>query len=366
MHYVRPSSKSTNGYDDIVVYGECVVRCVGREGMACVGSNSEAKTLPTLSTISTVHTERGSSEGVSNAFTAAHLQDVQQRGTIESPFVLMARNMYSWIEWIIIENRAVTMCEKILAKQYTRLNKTTAKTLKAYMKLLENSVKDEITHVLKDKKIGVVFDCWTKGGFHFVCFLAVTAGRSKDDGHGVRSTFMLSFEAFESGNFGANAMIDILDNTLDQYQLDPSQLVFLVGDNASVNVALAKRVKVPLVGCASHRLHLAAEVHIDSQRDVVDERIGLMRLLRTAKRRTELRSLCMAPQLRNATRWSSTVAMITSYFDVEGHLDETDHELALHMPSTEEKIRLRQLHSDLMDFDSVGKKTSTSGWRHAR
>lgn len=43
------------------------------------------------------------------------------------------------------------------------------------------------------------------------------------------------------------------------YGKDMDDCLFIVGDNCSVNKRLAGLLKVPLVGCVSHRLNLAVE-----------------------------------------------------------------------------------------------------------
>lgn len=68
---------------------------------------------------------------------------------------------------------------------------------------------------------------------------------------------MLAYEAIKSDGFDPDAMIDILDHGLGLYQIDTSQLSFLIDDNAALNVSLTKTARIPLVGRASDRPHLA-------------------------------------------------------------------------------------------------------------
>ncbi|ETI49252.1 hypothetical protein F443_06848 [Phytophthora nicotianae P1569] len=104
-----------------------------------------------------------------------------------------------------------------------------------------------------------------------------------------REMYLLSFKPHKTRHFGADATIDLLDDLLDMYAIEASQLCFLVGDNASVNVSIGKKVNVPLVSCASHHLHLAAEKHLQPYTELFDKVLFAMKCLRTDKQRAVLR-----------------------------------------------------------------------------
>ncbi|ETK70905.1 hypothetical protein L917_17768, partial [Phytophthora nicotianae] len=55
---------------------------------------------------------------------------------------------------------------------------------------------------------------------------------------------LLSFKPLKTRNFGSDAIIDVFDDVLDEYDLLLNQLCFFVGDNASVNISVGKKVKV--------------------------------------------------------------------------------------------------------------------------
>ena len=61
----------------------------------------------------------------------------------------------------------------------------------------------------------------------------------------------------EESDLSANAQIDLFDSTLDLYGLSKESLVCMIGDNSSVNCAISRKWKIPLVGCALHRFNLA-------------------------------------------------------------------------------------------------------------
>ncbi|KAF4139215.1 hypothetical protein GN958_ATG03816 [Phytophthora infestans] len=44
-----------------------------------------------------------------------------------------SRTIYHWLDWIIMENRELSMCEKAKTRKYTRLSRVSVKTLKKNM-----------------------------------------------------------------------------------------------------------------------------------------------------------------------------------------------------------------------------------------
>ena len=59
-----------------------------------------------------------------------------------------AKNIYSWIEWIVEDNLPLTFCNRKLTNQNTNLKAITYSTLKKYMYLLAEEVKEIISEQL--------------------------------------------------------------------------------------------------------------------------------------------------------------------------------------------------------------------------
>jgi hypothetical protein len=51
--------------------------------------------------------------------------------------------------------------------------------------------------------------------------------------------------------------VQLFGSVLDVYNNTNAMVGFLVGDNCSTNRAIAEKMDIPLVGCASHRFNLA-------------------------------------------------------------------------------------------------------------
>eukprot|EP00644_Phytophthora_capsici_P017641 jgi/Phyca11/120718/e_gw1.42.264.1 len=69
----------------------------------------------------------------------------------------------------------------------------------------------------------------------------------------------------------ADAHIEMIDNVLGVYETNREMLRFVVGDNCPTNKAIATRIKVPLIGCASHRFNLAVCEYLTEYEDLVAE-----------------------------------------------------------------------------------------------
>ncbi|KAG3063193.1 hypothetical protein PC121_g12277 [Phytophthora cactorum] len=78
-----------------------------------------------------------------------------------------------------------------------------------------------------------------------------------------------------------------------------------------------------------------------------------MKFLRGTNQAAKLRQRTpLRPVTRQATRWSSTFAMVERYFKLKPFLDAVDDELAVYMPSPLEDKRLCGALDELKDFES--------------
>jgi hypothetical protein len=100
-------------------------------------------------------------------------------------------------------------------------------------------------------------------------------------------------------------------------------VICLIGDNWNVNKALAEKCKIPLVGCAAHRLNLAVEKYLEvgPTAALIQKVHELMTKARTSKIRGELRlSTPLVPKSKCTTRWTGTLEMVKRYFEMEAEL----------------------------------------------
>ncbi|KAG3111750.1 hypothetical protein PI124_g10585 [Phytophthora idaei] len=130
--------------------------------------------------------------------------------------------------------------------------------MEALTKAVETTIGEEMPN-----DFGLIIDGWTHGTEHY---LAVYGCYETTDDHMMAISRFLPF-------FG---------KSLDDCR-------FLVGDNCAVNKRLANLLRVPLIGCASHRLNLAMREYLEPYESSLEEVQRLMRKLRTVKQAAQLR-----------------------------------------------------------------------------
>ncbi|KAE8994887.1 hypothetical protein PR001_g20268 [Phytophthora rubi] len=161
---------------------------------------------------------------------------------------------------------------------------------------------------------------------------------------------------------GADALIELFDYVLDLHKIDVSQLVFVTCDHASVNTSFATKAKIPMLGCASHRLQLGVNRILEPHESLLAKVNAFMGPLNTVKNRAKLRKAGVAmPVMRNATRWSSTFLMMQSFLNIYEHIDRSDKRLVKALPTPYEIPDLEDLFENLADLESVSKKLQESG-----
>jgi hypothetical protein len=140
------------------------------------------------------------------------------------------------------------------------------------------------------------------------------------NGEEVQTHLLSCSPMFTVGDFSAHSHREYIEEVLGgSYDKSLSCIEFLSGDNCSTNKALAGLLGVPLVGCASHRLNLAAHdvFEIPENMELIDKVERVMSALRTLKNTSRLRACTDTKGLvalsRNQTRWSSTYRMLKRF-----------------------------------------------------
>ncbi|ETO63928.1 hypothetical protein F444_18438 [Phytophthora nicotianae P1976] len=170
-----------------------------------------------------------------------------------------------------------------------------------------------------------MFDGWTHASEHYVAWFAC------DEVNGVLVTPLLAMAPLinePDDNLSARSHYEFLATMLPRdYGVQIDQCRFVVGDNCSVNRSLAILMRVPLVGCASHRLNRAVQHYLLQHEE----------------------------DLAATTRWSSTFDMVKRYFELLEFLDVDDDDIMELLPSPASNKRLRALFKELKDVESVAK-----------
>ncbi|KAG6953717.1 hypothetical protein JG687_00012231 [Phytophthora cactorum] len=225
--------------------------------------------------------------------------------------------VFKWMEWIIVRNQALS------------------------------DVDDPLTRSLAAvQPFGVMFDGWTSGALHFV----VVYGLFAEDR--TLHQVLLALSPAEHGQ-GADAHIELIDAILDVYEKNSAMILFIVADDCATNQAIATRLGVPLVGCASHRFNLAVCRFLEAYQPLINQVQALCVQLRYPNNAAELaRHTKYKPLKANATRWSSTYIMLARYVKICDAIKMVSAvEELLPRPSTHRQIV--QLVNNLEALDSV-------------
>lgn len=208
---------------------------------------------------------------------------------------------YSWLEWIIFQKLPYSFCEKALTRKYTKLKSISTKTLKKYIFL----VVDEVTSILKKTLpdyFTLMFDGWTCDGtgVHYVAVYAIWS----DPGTGSVKRFLLACSPLlNEEDYSAASHIEYLESTLAWFDKTMDNVEAISGDNCSTNKLIATTLKIPLIGCASHRLNLAAQIVFEEFEVEIKKVNELMVELRTLKNRAKLRKHTnLQPEIKNQTQ----------------------------------------------------------------
>jgi hypothetical protein len=115
-------------------------------------------------------------------------------------------------------------------------------------------------------------------------------------------------------------------------------------------------LRVPLLGCASHKFNLAVRLWIDNEPQltaVILKVSNVMKKACTLKLAAKLRELTDYSAVKeNATRWSSTYQMVSRFLKIQQQLSCVSELLAI-FPSHVEMDHLSRTYETLKKFDEV-------------
>ena len=147
-------------------------------------------------------------------------------------------------------------------REYTTLGKTSRKTI---VKALETIWQEVVLRKLKERapaNFGILTDGWTgPDGLHYYGNYIAFEGKTPAE-----CEFRLLEVSIqqEEVSFAADPYIASLNDALERILNTSTKesALFFLSDHASVMQAIAANLKLPLIGCQSHRLELACkELH---------------------------------------------------------------------------------------------------------
>ena len=80
-----------------------------------------------------------------------------------------SKDIYKWIDWIVMDELELSFCEQERTRRYTSLNKTCTKTIKKYMFKLRLAVKQRVRDMVSECHcFALIYDGWTEDNTHFI------------------------------------------------------------------------------------------------------------------------------------------------------------------------------------------------------
>jgi len=268
-----------------------------------------------------------------------------------------SRDVYGWMDLTIGNFFPFTFVENNLVRQYCKLKAISRNTLLKYYGGVKLAVEEKLTEEMPPH-FGLLFDGWSDGsGSHYVAIFAEYTIQSPEGGSVTKRPLLSCGPLLDETSLNAQNHIDYFDDVLHTFDKSLREnVVYFVGDNCATNKAISRQTDIPLIGCASHRFQLAVKTFYSESEKLLDKIDKLMVKLRTVKHRGQLRAHTdVAPQRRNATRWTSTYTMLKSFFKLRQYIPHSA-DLVKYLPDQEEEQRLSSLYEDLKKFESCSKK----------
>ena len=197
------------------------------------------------------------------------------------------QNIYNWLEWIIMGHHPFSFCENEYTRKFaTGLQPISVDTLINYVDKTVEEVEKAIASALPEKFF-LVGDGWTSDSVHYFAIFACYF----DEATQKRKTPLLAVSPLQDEeSLTAATHYEFIIGTLGLYGKSLSCVLGLVADNENLNKALARVLKVPMVGCASHRLNLAVNMFMNNYEDLLDKIHATMLKMSSLKKSGALRS----------------------------------------------------------------------------
>ena len=288
------------------------------------------------------------------------LQTSSKQSAIAS-FVLRVnekeKDMYKWIEWVTMKNQLLSIVDDPLTREGMRYKPVTSKLLCQNILLLYKEMQESIRHKLPDK-FALIFDGWTEGNVRYIGVSVSFVTIVNSNEVVVRS--LLSMRPLLTGEINGMTATDHLHHlskVLQTYGKSDANIVCLIGDNCSVNKCMSRLLKLPLIGCGSHKFNLAVRKRISNQpqlEDIISKVASVMRKASTLKVSAQLRKLTSLHTVKeNDTRWSFTFNMVARFFEIQSELSSAVVDLIPLIPTLVECDLLAKGFVHLKHFNQI-------------
>lgn len=212
------------------------------------------------------------------------VQVASEKGSTITTFIsFKSNNIFCWMNWVVTKLKPFSFVEEEETREYSKLKPMCSETLIKYINLVCREVEQEISKRLP-KKFAIIFDGWSWNSYHLVGSFATYCDSKSQQVEYVLLGFTVmtlnhAVEHSEDGfsetepivmNFDAQSYYNLVTELLSFYDKSIEDVSVFIGDNCSVNKSLADLACKTLVGCASHRLHLAVCLFVEPFERLID------------------------------------------------------------------------------------------------
>ncbi|DBA01382.1 TPA: hypothetical protein N0F65_007279 [Lagenidium giganteum] len=128
-----------------------------------------------------------------------------------------AQQASSWIDWIVMDDLPLNICDKPRTRKNTNLKPIESATLFKYMNAQAQKVINVIKAQLAGQRLGLQLDGWTEVGTHYMAIIASKPAPK----------FISCFSSLEDeSDMGADSIIELLGDMFDLFAILASQLCF--------------------------------------------------------------------------------------------------------------------------------------------
>ena len=218
--------------------------------------------------------------------------DVKQP-TIEAFVSLKASQVYGWIDLMTLKDIPFSWSKPGETNKYLKLPTMDPRTIKNFMHKTGKEIESIVrTSVIRKKNGEVVplvmlFDMWDDGNGTkqlgvYLCY------PDKDFIHPVYYLLCCTPLIDETNSSGDN-QISTVEIALTSLNLSWADIMIIIADNTTVNPSIARKVKIPMIGCQSHVLNLAVREYVKQYQALLLKMNDLCKTFRSPKNRGRLR-----------------------------------------------------------------------------
>lgn len=290
-----------------------------------------------------------------NEITKIPLDERENEDLALKKYSFKAEGIYYYLNFILQQNAPISIVEKQHFRDLTHYPVTTRKYITSVLECLEQIIQEKITQTIAGKKIVLIFDGWSSSTRKH--YLAIF-GRFINNKGEIQEILLSKAPLIDQTNQNAVNHLASINMVLSYYKKTLNDVICFVGDNCSTNLKLAELAKVPLIGCAAHRLNLVVQKYLKQYEAIIRKVDLLMMELRVTtiaakfEQITEYKSLHFVP-----TRWNSYFTMLERFLELIESITKMNlKQINDLMPTNDEIIQIRAITNGILtSLNSVNK-----------